>query len=91
MPWDAHKEHKEEAASARERLAFVLDGQTVTASGSVGKHRARNWQHLKEVYAEARESCPRAADTIAWLLWWDIGDADRLAALTDPNDPTNQS
>lgn len=41
----------------------------------VGKHEARNHVHLEETLAEADEKCPRAADTIRWLLWHDIVDA----------------
>lgn len=83
MPWDAHKEHKEEAANCRERLAFVcgdMSGEKMT----VGKHEAMNWVSLKSVYEEAREKCPRAAHTIAWMLWHSILKADRFAHLTEP-------
>ena len=42
---------------------------------TVGKHEAHNYAHLKAVIAEADEACPRAADTIRWLLWHEIVDA----------------
>ena len=42
---------------------------------TVGKHEARNRKHLASVLAEADQSCPRAADTIRWLLWHEIIDA----------------
>lgn len=44
-------------------------------STTVGKHEAHNFVHLKRVLAEADEACPRAADTIRWLLWHEIVDA----------------
>ena len=43
--------------------------------GTVGKHEARNYAHLEAVLKEADEACPRAADTIRWLLWHEILDA----------------
>ncbi|MEO0782530.1 MAG: hypothetical protein AAFZ46_12280 [Pseudomonadota bacterium] len=42
---------------------------------TVGKHEARNYVHLSAVLKEADEACPRAADTIRWLLWHEIVDA----------------
>jgi hypothetical protein len=83
MNWDAHKEHKETAAHLRERMAFVL-GDMSQQKMTVGKHEAMNWVSLKSVYEEALEKCPRAAHTIAWMLWHDIIHADRFAALTEP-------
>lgn len=83
--WNAHKEHKDRAASCRERFTFVL-GDTSGEKMTVGKHEALNWTSLKSVYEEAREKCPRAAHTIAWMLWHDILEADRFAALTEPED-----
>lgn len=40
-----------------------------TKTPHVGKHEACNYAHLRAVIEEARETCPRAADTIVWLLW----------------------
>jgi hypothetical protein len=42
---------------------------------TVGKHEARNYIHLENVLEDADKSCPKAADTIRWLLWHDILDA----------------
>lgn len=39
---------------------------------TVGKHEAKNWVHLENVLAEADGKCPRAADTIRWLLWHEV-------------------
>lgn len=87
MTWDAHKEHGEHAASCRERMTFVL-GDMSSEKMTVGKHEALNWVSLKSVYEEAREKCPRAAHTIAWMLWHDILAADRLTHLTEPTEST---
>lgn len=83
--WNANAEHKETANEYRDRLNFVLGEYIEDFETSVGKHEARNWASLKDVYEEARKKCPRAADTIAWLLWWDIVNADRFALLTEQN------
>ena len=81
MSWDAHKEFTERAAQARKALWHVC-GDVSGTPATVGKHEAKNHEHLRQVYAEAKESFPRFADTLAWLLWHDIVDADRLEWLS---------
>jgi len=81
MAWDAHKEHTERLQEFHERIIYVL-GDTGGVKMTVGKHEAMNWEHMKGVYTEAREKCPKAADTIAWMLWHDILDYERLVRLT---------
>lgn len=83
MAWDAHREFKERAAEARKALHYVC-GDLSKRVPTVGKHEARNHEHLRRIYAEAKDEFPRFADTLAWLLWRDIIDSDRLAALTEP-------
>jgi hypothetical protein len=39
---------------------------------TVGKHEAITHAHLANVLAEADKSCPKAADTIRWILWHNI-------------------
>lgn len=85
MTWDAHAEFKERAAHARRALSYVC-GDLSKRVPTVGKHEARNHEHLRRIYAEARDEFPRFADTLAWLLWHDILDADRLATLTEPEE-----
>ena len=53
----------------------VITGIKPNRPATVGKHEARNHVHLECVIAEADEHCPRAADTIRWLLWHEILDA----------------
>ena len=81
MSWDAHKEFTERAAQARKAIWHVC-GDVSGTPATVGKHEAKNHEHLRQVYAEAKESFPRFADTLAWLLWHDIVDADRLEWLS---------
>ncbi|MCC4298404.1 hypothetical protein [Aurantimonas coralicida] len=58
---------REEYEHDRSGFAAVVPKGTRTPS--VGKHEACNYVHLRAVIEEAREACPRAADTIIWLLW----------------------
>lgn len=68
--------------SLREVLAERPEGPVV-----VGKHEAKNWTHLRGVIAEAQETCPRAAETIRWLLWHGVLDAQRVMMLADEIKP----
>lgn len=71
-----------EEALEREGLAQVLadrpDGPAV-----VGKHEAKNWVHLRAVISEAQDACPRAAETIRWLLWHGVLDAQRVMLMAE--------
>ena len=78
--WNAHEEFKRSALAARQAFDHVVGKPTRLAT--VGKHEARNLQHLKGVYEAALEQSPEFADTLAWLLWWEIAKFDRLAELT---------
>lgn len=73
---------KRDEALVREGLQAVLDAKP-DHSPSVGKHEAQNWVHLKEVIALADQECPPAADTIRWLLWHEVLDAQRLSSLAE--------
>lgn len=77
--WNAHEEFKRSALAARQAFDHVVGKPTRLAT--VSKHEARNLQHLKGVYEAALEQSPEFADTLAWLLWWDIAKFDRLAEL----------
>jgi len=68
---DAFRSHEQ---NARKRGNTVLRDAAKKTS-TVGKHEARNYVHLAQVLAEADEACPRAADTIRWLIWHEILDA----------------
>jgi len=81
--WDSHREFSICAAHARKAMSHVL-GDVSGIRPTVGKHEAVNHEHLRLVYEEARQSNPRFADTLAWRLWWDVVDADRLALLSEP-------
>lgn len=88
VEWDAHAEFKAAEDHARKALRYVcgdLSGQHM----SVRKHEARNHEHLRRIYAEARDIAPRFADTLAWLLWHDILDAQRLAMLSENATPAS--
>ncbi len=84
--WNAHQEFSESAAFARETFAFVEPNHAELRT-TMSKHRARNRVHLREVYVEARKRHPKFADTLLWLLWWNIIDMDRLASLTESATP----
>ncbi len=60
--------------NARELCKVVLADKPNRAV-TVGKHTARNHVHITSVLAEADEKCPRAADTIRWLIWHEVLDA----------------
>lgn len=57
---------------------------------TVGKHEAHNLVHLKRVLAEADEVCPWAADTIRWLLWHEILDAQWYLHVAEMLDTTKE-
>lgn len=80
--WDAHTEFRRSALAARQAFDHVVGKPE--EYGTVSKHEARNLAHLKKVYQASREKFPEFADTLAWLLWWDIATFDRFAALTEP-------
>lgn len=71
---DIIKAFREVEKNVRDRHNEVI-GVKPDRAATVGKHEARNYVHLSDVLAEADKSCPRAADTIRWLLWHEILDA----------------
>ncbi len=71
---EALKAFRQVEESTRERHNAII-GIKPDRAVTVGKHEARNVVHLGAVLAEADEVCPRAADTIRWLLWHEILDA----------------
>lgn len=71
---EAIKSFRDVEQNTRERHNEVI-GDRPDRMPTVGKHEARNYVHLKNVLQEADGSCPRAADTIRWLLWHEILDA----------------
>jgi hypothetical protein len=81
-PAEIHQQHKQKADHAREAFHEVL-GPKPKRKMTVGKHEAQNYVNLKNVIAEADEKCPKAADTIRWILWHDVLEADRMAFLTE--------
>lgn len=71
-------QHKMQEENARARLSAIgRPDRPMT----VGKHEASNHVHLQRVLAEADEACPRAADTIRWLLWHDVLDAQMMRSM----------
>ena len=50
---------------------------------NVGKHEAVNYKRLEGVVAEALTHCPKAAETIYWLLWHKQLAAQRIKLLAD--------
>lgn len=64
----------EREADSRERYNRLL-ANFPDRKSTVGKHEARNYIHLEKVLEEADKTCPKAADTIRWLLWHEILDA----------------
>jgi hypothetical protein len=66
----------------RDALAAVL-AERPEGPALVGKHEAKNWVHLRAVIAEAQETCPRAAETIRWLLWHDVLYAQRVLMIAE--------
>lgn len=71
-------QHKMREDSARATLSAIgRPDRPMT----VGKHEAGNHVHLQRVLAEADQTCPRAADTIRWLIWHDVLDAQIMHAM----------
>lgn len=66
----------------REGLEAVL-GSNPERAPTVRKYEAKHWAHLKEVVAIADDECPRAADTIRWLLWWTVSHSQRMVLMAD--------
>ena len=64
----------EHEANSREQYNHLL-AKFPKRKSTVGKHEARNYAHLENVLKEADKTCPKAADTIRWLLWHEILDA----------------
>lgn len=62
---------QEQEESLRERYNQILR-EFPDRKPVVGKHEALVVTHLKSVLKSADEDCPKAADTIRWLLWHDI-------------------
>ncbi|MEO1108299.1 MAG: hypothetical protein AAFX90_10285 [Pseudomonadota bacterium] len=71
-------QHKQREDGARETLIAIGKSDRPM---TVGKHEAKNHNHLKSVLAEADEVCPRAADTIRWLFWHECLDAQLMHAM----------
>lgn len=71
---EAIKSFRDVEKSTRDRHNAII-GMKPDRPATVGKHEARNYAHLEAVLKEADEKCPRAADTIRWLLWHEILDA----------------
>jgi IMP dehydrogenase/GMP reductase len=75
---DLDRLHREALEAAREAYNAVV-GQDGGHKMTVGKHEAKNHAHLKSVIEEADAACPRAADTLRWLLWHRVLEAQRMA------------
>lgn len=73
-PTEVIKSFREGEQNARDRHNAVI-GIKPDRKATVGKHEARNYVHLSAVLKEADKTCPRAADTIRWLLWHEVVDA----------------
>jgi hypothetical protein len=73
---------RREEASARGDLAKALADRPAGPT-AVGKHEAKNWTHLRTVISEAQDACPRAAETIRWLLWHSVLDAQRIMMIAE--------
>lgn len=73
------KESEDHARRGLERIHSNLPDRPPL----VGKHQAKNWNHLQEVLAEAETACPRAADTIYWLLWHDVLRCQRVRLMAE--------
>lgn len=82
----AIKSFKAHEQNARNRgNAVIRDAAKKTST--VGKHEARNYAHLRAVLEEADKSCPRAADTIRWLIWHEILDAQWAMHMVEMIEP----
>lgn len=73
-PSEAIKSFRGVEKNTRDRNNAII-GIKPDRKVTVGKHEARNYAHLSAVLKEADDACPRAADTIRWLLWHEILDA----------------
>lgn len=74
------EQHQKLVETARRRLDLILNevpGNEMT----VDKHEAETLEHLKQILTEADETCPRAADTIRWLIWHNVLEANRMQNL----------
>ena len=76
--------------NTRERHNAII-GIKPDRKPTVGKHEARNYVHLAEVLTEADKDCPRAADTIRWLLWHEILDAQWAMHMVEMIAPVDNS
>ena len=87
---DKTKAVEYEKEGARETYKEVV-GSDVGRTMTVSKHVASNHVHLRNVIAEADEQCPRAADTIRWMLWHNVLRVNRIANMvTDHSGPSTQ-
>jgi hypothetical protein len=73
---------RRDEALERDGLTQVL-AERPDGPAMVGKHEAKNWAHLRAVIAEAQDACPRAAETIRWLLWHGVLDAQRVMLMAE--------
>ncbi|CAM3780968.1 hypothetical protein [Litorimonas haliclonae] len=79
-PTEMHEQIQRRLESAQEGLSRIMP-KAKERKLTVGKYEASNWTHLEQVLSDADESCPRAADTIRWLIWWKALDLQTLAYL----------
>lgn len=77
--------HREAVAAAEEAYNAVVGGDSGRKM-TVGKHEAKNHAHLKSVLEEADEVCPKAADTIRWLIWHGVLKAQQMASFVEDED-----
>jgi hypothetical protein len=90
---EALKSFRDVEKSTRERHNAII-GIKPDRKATVGKHEARNYVHLADVLKEADATCPRAADTIRWLLWHEILDAQwamHMAEMIEPKEGQSDS
>ena len=69
-----------EEKGLREGLSAVI-GDRPDGPAVVGKHEAINHVHLRTMIASAQESFPEVAETLRWLLWHRVVNAQRLSFL----------
>ena len=81
-PKEALKSFRSVEQNTRERHNAII-GIKPDRKATVGKHEARNHAHLERVLREADEACPLAADTIRWLLWHEIVDAQWVVNMAE--------
>lgn len=74
-------------AGDRERYNRIL-AEFPDRKSTVGKHEAQNYIHLANVLEEADKSCPKAADTIRWILWHKVLDAQWYMHMAEMLPPT---